>query len=67
MTKPVRVQVLYFGGCPHWRLMDERVQAAAAERGLDVERVLVESDDAVQHVLAGLAELDVHPDVPEGL
>lgn len=24
-------------------------------------------DDAVQHVLGGMSELDVHPDVPEGL
>jgi hypothetical protein len=50
MTKAVHVQVLYFDGCPHWQLMDERVQAVAAERGLDVEHVLVESDDDAQRL-----------------
>ncbi len=32
--------------------------------GADLDRSL---EEAVEHVLAGFAELDVHPDVPEGL
>lgn len=50
MAERLRVQVLYFDGCPHWTLMDERVRAVAGELGLAVEDVLVESDEDAQRL-----------------
>lgn len=42
---PRRVQLLYFDGCPNWRLMEARLGVLAAELGFDVEQVLVESEE----------------------
>lgn len=37
----MRIELLYFDDCPHWRTADERVRAVAEARGLDVTRRLV--------------------------
>lgn len=41
----MRVQLLYFEDCPNWRLLERRLGALAAEAGIDVERVRIETDD----------------------
>lgn len=40
----MRVQLLYFRECPNWRLLGQRLSLVAAETGVDVEHVLVETD-----------------------
>src|SRR5437879_5892831 len=37
----MNVELLYFDGCPHWRVADERLRAAAHRRGLEVRHRLV--------------------------
>lgn len=32
----MRIELLYFDGCPHWEVADARLQAVAAEQGLSV-------------------------------
>ena len=48
---------------------DFRTVALGVLRGMleRVETLQREPDQAAEHVLAGFAELDVHPDVPEGV
>ncbi|MDQ4131223.1 MAG: thioredoxin family protein [Actinomycetota bacterium] len=41
----MRVQLLYFAGCPSWRLADERLSALAVERGFELERRKVETPE----------------------
>ncbi len=56
MSNP-RVELLFFDGCPHWRLGDERLAEAIALAGLtdvDVVYTRVESvDDAVRLSFGG--------------
>lgn len=40
----MRLQLLYFEGCPNWRLLEERLGPLATELGLDVEHILVETE-----------------------
>lgn len=35
------VRLVYFDGCPHWRVLDERLRALAVELGLEITHVLV--------------------------
>ena len=42
------VQLLYFNGCPHWMVAEERLQSALAEVG--------RSDQSVEHVLVETPE-----------
>jgi hypothetical protein len=44
----VKVQLLYFDGCPHWTAMEERLQEALNRSGytVTIERCLVESQEA---------------------
>lgn len=40
-ARPVRVTLQYFDGCPHWRILYDRLQQVLSEEGLiDVEPVL---------------------------
>ncbi|MHA6511436.1 thioredoxin family protein [Tessaracoccus sp. Z1128] len=41
----MRVQLLYFDGCPNWRLLEQRLDDLAIEAGIEVERVLIETDE----------------------
>jgi len=48
----MKVQLLYFDGCPHWTVMDERIRQALAlaDRSDTIERVLVETPDAADEL-----------------
>lgn len=37
----MKVELLYFEGCPHWKVADERLRALAERRGFTVQRRLV--------------------------
>ncbi|MBS1848169.1 MAG: thioredoxin family protein [Actinobacteria bacterium] len=42
VAKPLRrVELLYFDGCPHWRIAASRLDEVCAARGLSVTRVEV--------------------------
>lgn len=43
----MRVKLLYFDGCPHWKLAEERLRAAAAlgPEAVEIELVKVESPE----------------------
>jgi len=52
----MRVQLLYFDDCPHWALMEERLQEALGLSGLPqtVERCRIETpDEADEYRFAG--------------
>ena len=44
----MRLELLYFEGCPHWRLADERLAAIAAERGFEVAHRLVDTPEEAE-------------------
>ena len=47
----MRVELLYFDGCPNWRLTDERLREALAQAGRDdvpVERRLVTTPEQAE-------------------
>ncbi len=44
------VTLLYFDGCPSWRIAEERLAAVAAERGLTVTRRRVETAEQAEEV-----------------
>lgn len=44
----MRIQLLYFEGCPNWGVAAERLDRVAAECGATVERVLVDTPEAAQ-------------------
>jgi hypothetical protein len=49
----MRVELLYFDGCPHWKVADERVAEALRNLGRDdvvVERRLVETDEQAEEL-----------------
>ena len=37
----MKLELLYFDDCPHWKIADDRLNAVATRRGLVVERRLV--------------------------
>src|SRR4051794_28473422 len=47
---PLRIEVLYFDGCPHHRLAVERIRAILKQDGLaaDIEEVDVKDESAAQ-------------------
>jgi hypothetical protein len=56
----VQIQLLYFEGCPHWTVMEERLRAALGMTGNSqpIEHVLVEStEEAVALRFAGSPSL----------
>ncbi|WP_238993627.1 thioredoxin family protein [Nocardioides caldifontis] len=49
----VRVELLYFGGCPHWQVADDRLSQALAELGgadVVVSRRLVETPEQAEEL-----------------
>lgn len=76
-TGLVEVRLLYFDGCPHWRLADARLVAALRELGLTgaPERVFVETVEAAEalrfrgspSVLIDDADPFAEPGAPVGL
>lgn len=44
----MRIELLYFEDCPHWKIADERLQPLAAARGIEVEHRLVTSPEEAQ-------------------
>jgi hypothetical protein len=40
---PMRVELLYFDGCPNWRNADARLRSFSSARGFEVERRRVRS------------------------
>jgi hypothetical protein len=56
MMDVVRVQLLYFDGCPHWTLMEERLREALTLCGISqaIEHCLVETPEgADEYCFAG--------------
>jgi len=41
----MKVELLYFNGCPHWKTADQRLRELAAERGIEVGRRLIATPD----------------------
>ncbi|MBA3621244.1 MAG: thioredoxin family protein [Euzebyales bacterium] len=46
----MNVTLLYFEGCPNWKVADERVSALSDELGLAVERRLIETPEEAEAV-----------------
>lgn len=44
----MHVELLYFEGCPHWTIAEERLRAVAGARGLRVERRLVTTPEEAE-------------------
>lgn len=44
----MRIELLYFDGCPHWATARERLEAVAAPRGLRVEHRLVATPEEAE-------------------
>ena len=56
MMITMRVQLLYFDGCPHWTVMEERLREALTLTGIPqpIEHCLVESpEEADEYRFAG--------------
>jgi hypothetical protein len=56
MMRTMRVQLLYFDGCPHWTLMEERLREALSLSGIpqSIEHCLVETpEEADEYRFAG--------------
>jgi hypothetical protein len=49
---PVHVQLLYFDGCPHWMVMEERLRQALDLLDLPaaIEHRLVETQEEAEHL-----------------
>jgi len=66
----MKVTLLYFDGCPHWKIADERLGRALGRAGRDdvvVERVLIESaEDAEATGFGGSPTILVDGDDPFG-
>lgn len=41
----MKVELLYFDDCPHWKVADGRLRELAAELGFELNRRLVESSE----------------------
>lgn len=70
------ITLLYFDGCPNWKIADERLAAIAAERSdITVTRQLVESTEQAERlgfhgspsILADGVDLFADPDAGVGL
>jgi hypothetical protein len=50
MMGGMKLQLLYFDGCPNWHVADDRLQEALKElgRGVEVEHVLVSTPEEAQ-------------------
>jgi hypothetical protein len=46
----MEIELLYFEGCPNWRLADERLAEVASERGATVRRRLVTTPEEAEGV-----------------
>jgi hypothetical protein len=46
----VKLQLLYFNGCPNWHVADDRLQEALEELGIrvEVERILVSTPEEAE-------------------
>ena len=44
----MKLELLYFDGCPHWEVAAERLESVAARRGLVVERRIVADAEEAQ-------------------
>jgi hypothetical protein len=44
----MKVQLLYFEGCPHWRTAEERLARLAAERGIALARRVVATPEQAE-------------------
>jgi len=46
------LRLLYFDGCPHWRVAEQRLRSALASAGLDdqVQHVLVETPEDAERL-----------------
>lgn len=44
----MRIELLYFEGCPHWRTADERLSALDARLGVEVSRRVVASTEEAE-------------------
>jgi hypothetical protein len=44
------VELLYFEGCPSWRVMDERLGVLGAEFDFEHQRILVDTPEAAERV-----------------
>ena len=74
---PMEIQLLYFDGCPHWRLAEARLEEALRQLGLPEtpEQVRVETSKAAEgwnfhgspSVLIDGADPFAEPDAPVGL
>jgi hypothetical protein len=56
MMRIMRVQLLYFDGCPHWTVMEERLREALTLSGIPpaIEHCLVETpEEADEYRFAG--------------
>jgi hypothetical protein len=70
---PVKVQLLYFNGCPHWTVMEERLREALSKTGSAeaIERCLVDTQQAADaYRFAGSPSIlfdgeDPFPSAPE--
>ena len=73
----VRVQLLYFDGCPSWQVADARLREALREvgRSVEVEKVLITTPEQADEwhfvgspsVLVDGDDLFAEPDAPVGL
>lgn len=46
--RPMRIELLYFDDCPHWKIADERLHAVASARGLEVVHQLVTTPEEAE-------------------
>lgn len=46
----MKIELLYFDDCPHWKVAAERLDTVLAERGLAAERVRVESSSEAERL-----------------
>lgn len=44
----MRIELLYFEGCPNWKTADERLRAVTAERSLEVVHRLVSTPEEAE-------------------
>jgi hypothetical protein len=51
MTDPaMEVGLLYFDGCPHWRITDEHLRSLRSEFGFELHHRLIESPEEAEAV-----------------
>jgi hypothetical protein len=75
MIRPLRVEVSYFEGCPHWRELDARLVELRGEFGFELtHRVIRSTEDADDYGFLGSPSVRVNgrdpfasPDAPVGL